>query len=855
MFTARPRPPSSLGRSRFIALPLVLLIAIAMIAPAAAETNPGWLSVAVTPDVDAPIAVDGVVRNTGAVNRLELLPGEYRVSFGHVEHFMAPQSETVVVTSNATTSLDVEYVDAGMLAVDVSPDGIEPLITVNGVGRDSGSTKVPAAAGSATICGEAMTGYLSPPCEDAIVRAGATTQVTLAYEVAASAVVPPVRDGRVSDGLVALYDFADGSGATVSDTAGVLDGMDLTIAKRSATSWGEGTLTLNSPTIATTTSAPTDLYKRIRTTGEFTVEAWIEPANLTQNGPARILSLGKNTSYANFVLGQGAHQGASDLIQARHQRAGDYKLSTARGTLGTGLTHVVATRTANGTMTVYVDGKPEATRTMAGNPSNWDLTHKLGLGAELDGTRPWLGTYHLLAIYDTALNPDQITTNHTAGSTTDPSTPEPTPAPQPEPAPQPDNVEPTAPAPGASRGTTTQLSQHGITWEFSGEHEYGTYANGDYWVVGPVEVAEITPRSVSGARNMHGSMINPSPRQGSLVGYDSDIRDVSYDASRNAALNVSPSNPLRVSVHSSLVSTISVPVTNARPGIQTAAVLTVVPSAPADGSFRPPYSGTDKTSRFTVDQMDRDLLPRLAHVEEVPDPSRLADEFQRVWLDHVPGWTGRSIHPASNMPDYGRVMSSLLGRGYLTLTLDFPQAEKERLLINLVQVGIDFHGVVEDGGEKNWVPNGGHATGRKLPILFAGTVLGDQAMASIGDRNEVFFGEDAQTFHVDANTLRVGSGYNTAHLGMPEWGIRHRTDPSRDNASWTGAAYRRDSTANGWHSHVLVARVLGLKESWNHDALFDYTDRYMETEEAGQWFRSWDRPFSEAMWDTYRSRY
>jgi len=46
----------------------------------------------------------------------------------------------------------------------------------------------------------------------------------------------------------------------------------------------------------------------------------------------------------------------------------------------------------------------------------------------------------------------------------------------------------------------SSLTQHGITWKFDKQYETGTFANGDYWVVGPITVTSISP-SFSGGRN------------------------------------------------------------------------------------------------------------------------------------------------------------------------------------------------------------------------------------------------------------------------------------------------------------------------------------------------------------------
>jgi hypothetical protein len=41
----------------------------------------------------------------------------------------------------------------------------------------------------------------------------------------------------------------------------------------------------------------------------------------------------------------------------------------------------------------------------------------------------------------------------------------------------------------------TSVSQFGITWTFSADHQVGQYANGDFWVVGPVTITGISPAS------------------------------------------------------------------------------------------------------------------------------------------------------------------------------------------------------------------------------------------------------------------------------------------------------------------------------------------------------------------------
>ncbi len=423
-------------------------------------------------------------------------------------------------------------------------------------------------------------------------------------------------------------------------------------------------------------------------------------------------------------------------------------------------------------------------------------------------------------------------------------------------------------------GIINQISQFGITWTFNQPTEYGQFANGDYWVIGPVTITAISPASIlSGTRTINGSMINPSPANGSTQGYDSAMYG-GYGPDFSAVLNVarpngqalSAANPLIVQPGSSLVSSISLPEAGARVQLKTAAILTVLATPAPAGSFRPPYTGSDKTIRFNTAQLNRARLAHLTPVAETPSLSEVERYFERPWIDHIPNWMAGYHHPLENMPDYGREIATEVGIGALMLNLDFTPQEKETLLVRYVQLGLDLYGVAINGGEENWPPNGGHASGRKWPIVFAGIMLDDNAMMHIGPGDgsgTVMFGEDGQTFYVTQVDIDRTHDpdlrgcyleeYQAADLGLPEWGIVHSDDPTADNKAWC-AVYRDCCTANAWAGFILAAHIMDAKELWDHDALFDYQDRYMALEAPGDWTRCWD-DFTEAMWDTYRDDY
>jgi len=439
---------------------------------------------------------------------------------------------------------------------------------------------------------------------------------------------------------------------------------------------------------------------------------------------------------------------------------------------------------------------------------------------------------------------------------------------------------------GGGGGSTQMLSvvgQWGITWQFDHAYPVGQFCNGDWWVVGPVNIVSISPPSQNvGGRIINGSMINPNVT--GMHGYDSTLYGQyststrQYSSALNVGANVSPINPLVLPASTSLISSISqmTPASNGSPSeIQTAAVLTVLGTAPPADAFRPPYAGTDKTIRFRESQLDYAALADLTPVSGAPSLSSTANEFSRVWLDHCAHWTSGRMHPVQNMPSYYRDFTALTGTAGLLLNSNFTNAQKRDLLVRFTQVGIDWHRHMVVGAR--WGVNG-HCNGRKFPILFAGRVLNDATMLAVGTTYPLqFFGpdhpsntvapfsEDGQTFYVAQTSPGVYNwgygGYNASHLGLPEWGNFHANGGSQDidgdYSSWLPPPgrgdYRRCCSANGWVGTTLTMRAMGLQSAWNHPAHFDYMDRYVQQEPDGEWTESWV-PWQGAMWHAYRSQ-
>jgi len=124
--------------------------------------------------------------------------------------------------------------------------------------------------------------------------------------------------------------------------------------------------------------------------------------------------------------------------------------------------------------------------------------------------------------------------------------------------------------------------------------------------------------------------------------------------------------------------------------------------------------------------------------------------------------------------------------------------------------------------------SGGHWNGRKLPVLFAGLMLGDKEMIEIAGRP--IFSEDYSTYY--------GKGFfgQTALYQIGIFGGANPFYEENDPATWDWRAkraegYRISTVTGAWPANALAVQLLKAKEPWNHDAFFDYNDRWMSKEE------------------------
>jgi hypothetical protein len=234
-------------------------------------------------------------------------------------------------------------------------------------------------------------------------------------------------DGIVASGgsrhetdLIALYEFKTGSGNIAYDTSGVDPAINLTMSN-SGVSWVKGWgLEFTTGKAQGVTGDSSKLSDLIKATGEYSIEAWVVPANVTQEGPARIISYSAGANDRNFTLGQTLYNYNFMHRSSTTDANGEPALSTADADedLQASEQHVVITYDpANGGRSIYVNGihTGDIDDTEAGNLSDWDDTYALVLGSEPSGEHQWAGKIRLLAVHNRALTQGQITQNFEAG--------------------------------------------------------------------------------------------------------------------------------------------------------------------------------------------------------------------------------------------------------------------------------------------------------------------------------------------------------------------------------------------------------------------------------------------------------
>ncbi len=225
--------------------------------------------------------------------------------------------------------------------------------------------------------------------------------------------------GRYEQNQIAFWQFREGSGTLTSDTSGVAPAVNLTLSGDYEWVGGWG-VQFNRGAAFGSGSASRKLYDRIATIGEYSVEAWVAPANVTQEGPAEILSYGDGGLNRNFLMGQTQYNYEFLNRSSRTNNRGAPSLSTDDDDedLQATLQHVVMTYDPVRGRRVYVNGvftddvDPLGGGTLA---DDWSSDYVFTLGGDLGLTRYWSGILRQVAIHNRAMTDAQITQNFEVG--------------------------------------------------------------------------------------------------------------------------------------------------------------------------------------------------------------------------------------------------------------------------------------------------------------------------------------------------------------------------------------------------------------------------------------------------------
>ena len=224
---------------------------------------------------------------------------------------------------------------------------------------------------------------------------------------------------------IALYEFKLGSGDTIIDRSGVSPAMNLTLSGVEGTdyNWAGGwgiTFDTSKAKAQASTSASQKLQQMISATGEYSIEAWVVPGNVTQED-ANIVSYSGGPMVRNFTLGQHMYnyEMYNRNTSTQTNANGDPLLTTNPDDedLQASLQHVVVTYDPVNGRRIYVNGIFTGdTDPLPGDSlTNWDPSYALVLGNEISLDRPWLGTIRMLAVHNRALTQEQIKQNFDAG--------------------------------------------------------------------------------------------------------------------------------------------------------------------------------------------------------------------------------------------------------------------------------------------------------------------------------------------------------------------------------------------------------------------------------------------------------
>jgi hypothetical protein len=236
---------------------------------------------------------------------------------------------------------------------------------------------------------------------------------------------------RYEDVQIALWEFQTGNGLVAFDSSGVDPAIDLNFSG-DVTWFGGWGITIGAnaaqgPGKAQgSTTASAKLHDVLKESGEFSIEAWVVPANVAQD-MSQIISYSAGPGARNFALQQTLYD-YDFLLRHNAVDANEDPLMGLNGqpmhstpamneVLQATLQHVVATYDPINGRRIYVNGvlATGVDPVPGGTLIDWQSNFAVILGNEASSDGLWEGTFRLAAVHRRALTQEQIVQNFDAG--------------------------------------------------------------------------------------------------------------------------------------------------------------------------------------------------------------------------------------------------------------------------------------------------------------------------------------------------------------------------------------------------------------------------------------------------------
>jgi hypothetical protein len=232
-------------------------------------------------------------------------------------------------------------------------------------------------------------------------------------------------DGTVASGgnryeaaTIAKYEFKTGMGNIAYDTSGHEPALNLTLSGDVTWVGGWGVSIKAGGKAQGTAAASKKLTDLIKSTGEFTIEAWANNGNVAQEN-AYIVSYSAGVNARNATLAQNMYTYQAYTRSDKTGANGNPILITNAADMDAqaALQHVVLTYSPVEGRRIYVNGEPtgDVDAQGGGSLADWDDTFALVLGNETSTNRQWEGVLRMVAIHNRALTPAQVMQNFDAG--------------------------------------------------------------------------------------------------------------------------------------------------------------------------------------------------------------------------------------------------------------------------------------------------------------------------------------------------------------------------------------------------------------------------------------------------------